>query len=153
MSSAVSSVPQAEDDKVSLPQQETDARNLCLKEDWAIVDVLKTPGHSRYYLDLEECAADMMTQGIDTFDKLMMHVRARDFDVFICRDSERFARSQSLHARAQRGLPTSSGVPMSHKLVRDVKGEASHGDDRLSRITALDYHLSTMSVNFIPLNH
>jgi DNA invertase Pin-like site-specific DNA recombinase/uncharacterized protein (UPF0335 family) len=177
---AVSSEAQAEDDKISLPQQEADGRGLCLKEGWTIIDVLKIPGHSRYYLDLEECAADMRSQGIDSFDKLMTYVRARAFDVFICRDSERFARSQSLHARvveeivhtgariysfadgwidktnfrmfiamagykaasdidrlikgrqnamndrAQRGLPTSSGVPMSHKLIRDDKGKASH---------------------------
>lgn len=175
---AVSTQAQAEDAKVSLPQQEADARALCARHGWRIVDVLLVPGHSRHYLDIHECAADMQRAGIDAFLRLIEHWQRRDFDVLICRDSERFARTQSLHARvveetiaasariysladgwvdsnnfrmfiamagykaasdverlvkgrkkamdenARRGLPTTSSIAMSHRIIRDEFGRA-----------------------------
>lgn len=94
---AVSTRAQADEDKhYSLQAQEADARALCQKEGWQIVDVLRVPGHSRDYKTLEKLAADARAQGIDAFDKLMQHFEARDFDVFICRDANRFGRSPSL---------------------------------------------------------
>lgn len=96
---AVSTKAQAvEDEKLSLPIQEADARTLAERQGWQVVDVLRVPGHSRFYVDIHECAADMLTEGIDAFDKLLKHWKARDFDVLIVRDGNRFARTQSLHA-------------------------------------------------------
>jgi DNA invertase Pin-like site-specific DNA recombinase len=94
---AVSTRAQAdEDEHYSLKAQEDDARALCEREDWQIVDVLRVPGHSRDYKTLERLAADARAQGIDAFDKLTAHFEACDFDVFICRDANRFGRSPSL---------------------------------------------------------
>lgn len=96
---AVSSEAQAnEDEKISLPHQEATARALCEKEGWYIVDVLRVPGHSRDYVDIHECSRDMQKQGIDAFAKLMTYWDQRAFDVLICRDSERFARTQTLQS-------------------------------------------------------
>ena len=176
---AVSSRAQNEPDKISLPQQEADARALCVRNEWQIVDILRVPGHSRRYIDIHDLAADAAKEGIDAFYRLLAHWDARDFDILIVRDGERFARTQALHAyvvertitidariyslvdgwvdernyrmwiamagykaagdidrlvkarndaitaRAQRGLPVSSRIPISHKLVRDpVNGRA-----------------------------
>ncbi|MBX3065854.1 MAG: recombinase family protein [Anaerolineae bacterium] len=96
---AVSSKAQADEDKDSLPTQEADARAVCERNGWQIVAVLKVPGHSRWYTSLEKCAADMREQGIDAFDRLMELWQCKGFDVLICRDGNRFGRTQSLHAR------------------------------------------------------
>lgn len=95
---AVSTTAQAAEDKASLAQQEADARAACAQHGWRIVDVLRVPGHSRNYIDIHEAAHDMRAEGIDAFDKLLAHWRAADFDVLVCRDGSRFARTQSLHA-------------------------------------------------------
>lgn len=177
---AVSTEVQADDEKMSLPEQEREARELCAREGWRIVDVMVVPGHSRDYIDIHELAADARRAGIDAFDRLLEHFKKRDFDVLVCRDSERFARTQSLHsyivesvihigariyayadrmswvdesnfrmfimvagykaasdierlvmgrrramdAAVERGLPTTSSVILSHRIVRDDRGRA-----------------------------
>jgi DNA invertase Pin-like site-specific DNA recombinase len=93
---AVSSRAQAADDKVSLADQEKLTRAVCERSGWQIVDVLRVPGHSRNYIDINECAADMRAVGIDAFDKLMEHWQRRDFDVLVVYDANRFARTQTL---------------------------------------------------------
>lgn len=164
------------DDKESLPEQERQSRALCERNGWRIVETLLVPGHSRRYIDIHECAADMREQGINAFDRLMYHWDVRDFDILICRDASRFARTQTLHAhvveatidigariyshtdgfidqtnyrmwiamagfsaagevdrlvrgrriamdaRAKKGLPTTSSVIRSHKIIRDELG-------------------------------
>ena len=94
---AVSTAQQASEDKTSLIEQERAALDLCQRESWQVIDVLRVPGHSRHYIDIHEASADMLKAGIDAFDKLMQHWRARDFDVLVVRDGNRFARTQSLH--------------------------------------------------------
>lgn len=133
------------------------------------------PGHSRHYIDIHEYNRDMLANGIDAFDRLMRLWESEDFDVLVVCDSERFARTHTLHAYVVEGTimrgarihsmtdgliddtnydmfialggykasgdvkrlvkrrnearrerakkATSSGVPMSHKLVRDDRGK------------------------------
>jgi len=95
---AVSSRDQAADDKVSLADQERRSREACAREGWQVVDVLTVPGHSREYIDIHECAADMQREGIDAFTRLIDHWKRRDFDVLVAYDADRFARTQTLHA-------------------------------------------------------
>ena len=95
---AVSSHAQNKPDKISLPQQEADSRELAQKEGWHIVDVMRVPGHSRRYIDFHELASDAARKGIDAFYQLAQHWEARDFDVLIALDGNRFARTQALHA-------------------------------------------------------
>lgn len=95
---AVSTKAQTDEDKYSLPDQERIARAFAERSGWRVVDVLRVPGHSRHYIDIHECAADMAAQGIDAFVRLLEHWRQRDFDVLIVRDGDRFARTQTLHA-------------------------------------------------------
>jgi hypothetical protein len=95
---AVSTSVQAQDDRMSLPQQEADARAKAEAEGWQVIDVLRVPGHSRRYVDIHEVARDMRSNGIDAFDMLLKHWTAKDFDVLVCRDGSRFARTQALHA-------------------------------------------------------
>lgn len=96
---AVSTRPQAdEEEKFSIPKQIEDGEAMCKREGWQIVDILKVPGHSRDYRTLEQLAAAARTAKppIDAFDRLIQHFERCDFDVFICRDANRFARKASL---------------------------------------------------------
>lgn len=94
---AVSTRPQSdEDEKFSIPKQINDGEAMCDREGWQIVDVLKVPGHSRDYRTLDQLAADARKRNIDAFDRLIEHFNRRDFDIFICRDANRFARKASL---------------------------------------------------------
>ncbi len=95
---AVSTKVQAEDDKASLPAQESEARQLAERERWRVVGVLKVPGHSRDYLDYNELAADARAKNIHAFDELRENWKAKGFDVLVVRDGDRFARTQALHA-------------------------------------------------------
>jgi DNA invertase Pin-like site-specific DNA recombinase len=95
---SVSTKAQAEDDKLSLPEQERMSREISKKEGWNTLEVLHVPGHSRRYIDIHECSQDMLANNIDAFDRLLHHWRERDFDVLIVRDGNRFARTQTLHA-------------------------------------------------------
>ncbi len=95
---AVSTKIQATDDKISLADQEQQARALCEKNAWPVVAVLKVPGFSRDYFTIAECAAAMAAEGIDAFRDLQDLISRRAFDLLICYGGDRFARKQSLHS-------------------------------------------------------
>lgn len=95
---AVSSTIQADDDRESIPTQIAENEAAAQKLGLTLADTLVVPGHSRRYLDFHELAEDARAKGIDAFDKLLSHIKAKDFDVLVCRDGDRFARSQALHA-------------------------------------------------------
>lgn len=92
---AVSSRAQAKDDKASLHEQEREARELCLKEGWQVVDTLIVPGHTRNYIDFYEMADDSKSVGITAFYDLQNHWKRKDFDILIVRDGDRLAREQA----------------------------------------------------------
>lgn len=94
---AVSTKPQAnEDEHFSIPKQIADGERFCEQNGLQVVDVLRVPGHSRSYRTLDKLAADARKKNIDAFDRLIEHLERADFDVFICRDANRFARKASL---------------------------------------------------------
>lgn len=93
---AVSTTQQAGDDRASMEEQEKWAMETCQKNGWQVVDILRVPGHSRNYKDINTLASDARAKGIDAFDRLIAHLERADFDVFICRDANRFARRASL---------------------------------------------------------
>lgn len=95
---AVSTRPQAEAEKDSLPDQVRQGETLAAKEGWHLISTLQVPGHSRRYLDFHELAKDARAQGIDAFDNLLRLIDTRAFDVLVVRDGDRFARTQALHA-------------------------------------------------------
>jgi DNA invertase Pin-like site-specific DNA recombinase len=95
---AVSTKEQTAEDKHSLPQQEADGRALCELQGWQVIAVLTVPGHSRRYVDIHELAEHARAEGIDAFDRMLDLWQRCAFDVLICRDGDRFARTQSLHA-------------------------------------------------------
>ena len=90
---AVSSRAQNQPDKISLPQQEADSLKLANENSWRVVDVMRVPGHSRRYIDFHKLAEDAAREGIDAFHRLSRHWEARDFDVMIVLDGNRFART------------------------------------------------------------
>lgn len=96
---AVSTKDQTKEDKYSLPVQEADARSLCVENGWRVVEpILRVPGHSRYYIDIHKCAADMAASGIFALNDLIQlwETKPRPFDVLICRDFTRFARRAAM---------------------------------------------------------
>jgi len=95
---AVSSAPQATPEHYSLSQQEVDARAVCERNEWEIVDTLVVDGHSRDYIDIHKLASDASAKGKNAFTRLLAHFERKDFDVLVCLDGNRFARTQPLHA-------------------------------------------------------
>lgn len=95
---AVSSQPQATEDKFSLEKQEADIRQLCQQNNWDLVAMLKVPGFSRDYYTMAEAAEAMRGEGITAFDDLRRHIEGRTFNIFVTRDGDRFGRTLSLIA-------------------------------------------------------
>lgn len=90
---AVSTREQADDAKASIPAQVADAERLAAEKGWTIIDTLVVPGHSRSkHYSFEELKRAAKKRGIDAFVRLEQHWLARDFDVIIIRDANRFAR-------------------------------------------------------------
>lgn len=96
---AVSTKVQSKEDRHSLPIQEADGRAFAAREGGSVVDVLRVPGHTRRILDFAELRERARRKGIDAFVRLEEHWRAKDFDVLWVRGGDRFARTQSVHAR------------------------------------------------------
>lgn len=93
---AVSSKPQAAEEKASLPEQEAELRAAAERLGLRIVDVLIVDGHSRRYFNFPEFVEAAAVEGIDAPARLMEHWKRRDFDVFLCKDGSRFGRRQSI---------------------------------------------------------
>lgn len=93
---AVSTRAQAEDVKSSIPNQVSFIDTWCTDNGHILVDTLVVPGHSRNYIDFHDLNKAALKKGIDAFDKLLKHIKARDFDVFLVRDSDRLARTMPL---------------------------------------------------------
>lgn len=96
---SVSTGPQADDDKSSIPTQLEFNRYVAESILSAlIVDEIIVPGHSRYYYTVAECAADMRTNRVDAFDRIIAHWERRDAEWLLIRDSDRIARTLSMSA-------------------------------------------------------
>lgn len=94
---AVSTEAQAADDRASLPAQVADARAWAAAHGHVVVDELIVPGFSRRYYNLPEFAAALRREtDNDAGERLLRYIRERAFDVFACRDADRFGREQSL---------------------------------------------------------
>jgi DNA invertase Pin-like site-specific DNA recombinase len=94
---AVSTEAQAKDEKASLPAQVADARAWASANGHAVIDELVVPGFSRRYYNLPEFAAALKREtDNDAGERLLRYIRERAFDVFVCRDADRFGREQSM---------------------------------------------------------
>jgi hypothetical protein len=95
---AVSTAEQAEDDKASIPTQLETNRINAAREGYYIVDEIIVAGQSRYHDTIAECAVAMRAEGVDAFDRIQQHWRARDAKALFCRDADRFSRTLSMGA-------------------------------------------------------
>lgn len=94
---AVSTEAQAADERASLPAQVADGRAWANANGHVVIDELIVPGFSRRYYNLPEFAAALKKEtDNDAGERLMRYIRERAFDVFVCRDADRFGREQSL---------------------------------------------------------
>lgn len=94
---AVSTVPQAnKEEKVSLEEQERLIRERAAADGDVLVDMLIIPGFSRRYYNLYDLIEEAGRAGHDAPRRLLEHIRARDFDVLMCRYGNRMAREQSI---------------------------------------------------------
>jgi len=88
----------AQTDGVSLDMQIRDNAATAETLGGDIIDTLVVKGHSRRYSSLQDAADAMQAKDIDAFDRLIEHLKEKDFDLLICRDGNRFARKQSIFA-------------------------------------------------------
>jgi DNA invertase Pin-like site-specific DNA recombinase len=96
----VSTAEQAKSERESLRSQKADNEAAAARFGWQIVAHLEVPGFSRGYLDLREFADDAAAQGINAGLQLIEYLEGRKaFDVFMCRDADRFGRTMSLVTR------------------------------------------------------
>lgn len=86
---AVSSEPQAE--RVSLEQQEAEARAWCEAQGHEVRGVLSVPGHTRGYVEYSQAAAD-----IPAYRELRRLLEERAFDVLVARSPDRLGRTAGL---------------------------------------------------------
>jgi len=93
---AVSTLEQAENDKMSLDAQITDAMTIVHQNDWQVIDTIRIEGHSRNYRTLAQLAEAARAKQEHGFDRLIAHLTRGDFDILVCRDANRFARKASL---------------------------------------------------------
>lgn len=93
---SVSTPEQAADKKQSLDTQERDLRGIAAERNWGVMAVLRIPGFSRNYLSWEECAEDMLKNGITAMVDLKRYTEQHAYHVFMVRDADRFGRTQSL---------------------------------------------------------
>ena len=98
---AVSSKPQAADEKDSIPSQIEASRELVERNDgWhEIGEPLIIPGHSRSYIFLAEAAVDM-----PVYTELMSLAREGEMDLLICRGRDRLGRTDALIAQVEEYL-------------------------------------------------
>lgn len=94
---AVSSLSQADIDKVSLDEQERACREWCETNNVQIVGVLRVPGYSRSESDVVAALEEFTAQGVTAYSDLRAAWRARSFDVLVAYHSSRLGRSQSLY--------------------------------------------------------
>ncbi len=96
----VSTTEQAKSERESLRSQKADNEAAAARFGWQIVAHLEVPGFSRGYLDLREFADDAAAQGINAGLELIEYLEGRkQFDIFMCRDADRFGRTMSLVTR------------------------------------------------------
>ena len=88
---AVSSKPQAGDDKESLPEQERAGHAFAESVGGTVVDTLRVPGHSRNYVFWDDVARD-----VPAYQQLREHCDRADFDVLWCRSVDRLGRKNAL---------------------------------------------------------
>lgn len=98
---AVSSKPQASEEKDSIPSQITAARELIQRnEGWHEVhEPLVIPGHSRSYIFLAEAARDM-----SVYTELLELTRSGSIDLVVCRGRDRLGRKDALIAQVEEYL-------------------------------------------------
>lgn len=94
---AVSTKQQAEDTKASLPAQVQECRAWCEANGYEVLDTLIIDGFSRRFYTLNEFAQALLeSQQNEAGFKLLEYIEGRAFDVFVCRDVDRFGREQSI---------------------------------------------------------
>jgi len=102
---AVSSKPQAEESKASLPQQITDARTVIERNEWAEVHPpLVVDGHTRSYTGISpllDACADM-----PQYTTLIELARADSIDIVVCRSRDRLGRTDVLVSEIEGYLRT-----------------------------------------------
>ncbi|HUV74767.1 MAG TPA: recombinase family protein [Anaerolineae bacterium] len=98
---AVSSKPQASEEKDSIPSQLDSARELVARnEGWHEVhEPLVVGGHSRSYIFLADAAAEM-----PVYTEVMSLARSGSIDLLICRGRDRLGRTDALIAQVEEYL-------------------------------------------------
>lgn len=95
---AVSSERQADEEKVSLPEQERLARQWCEENGYDVVRVLEVPGISRRESDIITLLDDFAEQGNYAYHDLRKMWNENSFEVLVAYSHDRLGRSNTLHS-------------------------------------------------------
>ncbi len=97
---SVSEPKQDYEGKESLPSQEREGLAAAEQLHLDVVAVLKVPGFSRDYIDINESAEDMAKPPMNctAMRELLSLMKNRGYDVLTCRDANRFGRTQMLNS-------------------------------------------------------
>jgi hypothetical protein len=108
------------DEKESIPAQVNDLTAIAQQNGWQIVDTLTVPGFSRDYLDIHEWIADAAAENppilaphkfvYDFMD--YPRLQYPKFDVFLCRDADRFGRTRTLVTHIAEAIPWPDESPV-----------------------------------------
>jgi DNA invertase Pin-like site-specific DNA recombinase len=90
---AVSSQAQADDEKISLPDQENLCRRWCENNDYQVTQILSVKGFSRSESDILELLDDLAKEGVYAYHELRALWRERKFDVLVAYSHSRLGRS------------------------------------------------------------
>ena len=93
---AVSSQRQAEDERISLPFQESEARAWCAKNGYDVTEVLKVEGHSRSDPNIVRLLNLYEKKGVTAYARLQELWASKGFDVLVAYSSDRLGRSSAL---------------------------------------------------------
>lgn len=95
---AVSSERQADEEKVSLPEQERLARQWCDDNGYQVVRVLEVPGYSRRESDIITALEEFAIQGVYAYQDLRRMWQNKEFDILVAYSHDRLGRSNTLHS-------------------------------------------------------
>jgi len=119
---AVSSKPQADAEKESLPEQLAEAMGYAEKMGWEVVGELTVPGHSREYIHYHAAA-----QSIPAYAELERLAGEQAFDVLITRGRDRLGRTDALIATAEAIVASGGAQVLSLAMPHPVGHQTDRG--------------------------
>ena len=119
---AVSSKPQADEEKESLPEQLAEGRAYAERMGWQVVASLTVPGHSREYIHYHDAA-----QEIEAYAELERLANERSFDVLVARGRDRLGRTDALISTTEAIVASGGAQVLSLAMPQPIGEQQERG--------------------------